>query len=154
MRVRLLIALFVLALPLAAQTRERSTIPSEYTWKLADIYPSDDAWRAAKEKFVAQLPGIKKFNGTLAQSPQRLLEAVDTITNLNKDFSRLYVYASMMADTDTRAANYQAIKQEMNQLGATLSAETSFFVPEVLKMDPQTIEKSLSTEPRLQPNAF
>ena len=29
----------------SAQQRDRSAIPEKYTWNLADIYPSDAAWR-------------------------------------------------------------------------------------------------------------
>jgi len=29
-----------------AQERDRSKIPDQYKWNLADIYPSDAAWRA------------------------------------------------------------------------------------------------------------
>jgi oligoendopeptidase F len=154
MRARLLIAVLVFSFTAAAQTRERSTIAPEYTWNLADIYPSDDAWRAAKEKFVAQLPEIGKYKGTLAKSPQELAAAAQALTTLTKEFQRLYVYASMNADTDTRVSGYQAMKQEMNQLGATFSAETSFVEPEILKMDPKTLDSYIASDPRLKPYAF
>ena len=156
MRIRPLIAiaLFALTLPLLAQTRERASVPPEYTWNLADIYPSDAAWRAAKENLEGQIPKVAKYNGTLSQSPERLLEAAELVTNLTKELQRVYVYASMHADTDTRDAKYQAMKQEMNQLYATFSAAVSFIEPEILKMDPQTLESFVAREPRLQPYAF
>ena len=39
----------VLVLPAAAQRRDRASIPEEYKWDLTHIYPSDAAWRAAKD---------------------------------------------------------------------------------------------------------
>lgn len=42
-----------LSLTIAAQERDRAAIPDKYKWNLADIYPSDAAWRAAKDAFTA-----------------------------------------------------------------------------------------------------
>ncbi|HET7435458.1 MAG TPA: oligoendopeptidase F [Thermoanaerobaculia bacterium] len=150
------LVVLVLLIPasLVAQTRERETIPDQYKWNLKDIYPSDEAWRAAKEKFVTQLAEIKKYKGTLAQSPAQMLAAAETITNLNKEFSRLYVYTSMNSDQDTRNATYQALKQEMASLSATFSAETAWLEPEILKIEPATLESFLAKEPKLKPYEF
>ena len=49
----LLVTLFALTritLTPIAQDHDRSKIPDRYSWNLTDIYPSDGAWRAAKEK--------------------------------------------------------------------------------------------------------
>ena len=43
-----------------AQERDRSKIPDEYKWDLTAIYPSDQAWRAAKEKLASELPKLRQ----------------------------------------------------------------------------------------------
>ena len=43
--------------------RDRAKIPEQYTWNLAEIYSSDAAWRAAKDKLAAELPSLKRFEG-------------------------------------------------------------------------------------------
>ena len=135
---------------LAAQDRDRSKIADRHKWNLAEIYPSDDAWRAAKERLVAEIPKIREFQGKLASSPARLADALELVTRLNKDFSRIYVYASMMADQDTRVSTYQAMQQEMIQIGAKLGAEAAYIEPEILKIDRATIDKFVAQEPRLR----
>ena len=40
---------------MTAQERERSSVDPKYTWNLADIYPTDAAWRAAKEQIAADI---------------------------------------------------------------------------------------------------
>src|SRR3954470_2083982 len=105
-----------------SQQRERTAIPDRYKWNLAEIYPSDQAWRAAKDKLVAEIPAVRAFKGTLGSSPQKLADALELTNRLAKDFSRLYVYASMMSDQDTRVSTYQGMQQEMTQVGATLGA--------------------------------
>jgi oligoendopeptidase F len=133
-----------------AQQQERSAVPDKYKWDLSQIYPTEQAWRAAKDKLAAETPSVRAFRGTLASSPQKLADALELTTRLAKEFARLYVYASMMSDQDTRVSTYQGMQQEMAQLGATLGAETSFVEPEILKADAATIEGFIAKEPRLK----
>ncbi len=128
------------------QERDRSKIDDKYKWKLSDIYPSDDAWRKEKEKLSAELSGIEKYKGTLSQSAKQLLACMDLSTNLSKEYARLYVYASMNSDTDTRDSKYTAMEQEMSQIGSDFAAKSSFIEPEILKMDQATIESFLKEE--------
>jgi oligoendopeptidase F len=143
-------AALVLSVTLVAQERDRSKIPDKYKWNLTEIYASDAAWRGAKEKLVAEFPKIREFQGTLIKSASRLADALELSTRLNKDLSRLYVYASMMADQDTRVSTYQAMQQEMVQIAATLGADAAFIEPEILKTDPATIDRFVAQEPRLK----
>jgi len=149
-----LLAASLLIASLAAQQKERSSIPDRYKWDLSKIFPSDAAWRAAKEKLSEELPAIRAFKGTLGSSPQKLADAQDLTTRLSKDFSRIYVYASMHSDEDTRVSSYQGMQQEMAQLGAKFGAETSFVEPEILKIDRATIDKFVAAEPRLRSYKF
>jgi oligoendopeptidase F len=71
------VAVAVVAVSLAAaagfaQSKERADIPEQAKWRLTDLYPSDEAWRAAKDKLVARIPEVQKYKGTLGQSPQQL----------------------------------------------------------------------------------
>ncbi len=137
-----------------AQQRERSAIPDRNKWNLAEIYPTEEAWRAAKDKLVAELPAIRPFKGALGSSPQKLADALELSTRLTKEFTRLYVYASMMSDQDTRVSKYQGMQQEMAQIGATFGAETSFIEPEILKLDAAKVDAFITGEPRLKVYAF
>src|SRR5471030_854410 len=95
---------------LLAQTeRDRTKIPEKYKWNLTDLYPSDDAWRQAKEQAAARLPELAKFKGTLAGSPQQLAGVLDLENSIDKDFNRLFTYAGLASDQDTRDSKFQAI---------------------------------------------
>ena len=100
-----------------AQERDRSKIPDEYKWDLTELYASDREWRAQKEKLAAELPELRKFQGTLSSSPSRLAEALEMHSRFEKELGRLFSYAFMISDQDTRVSNYQAMRQEMIQLG-------------------------------------
>ena len=139
-----------LTMVVSAQERDRSKVSDKYTWDLTHIYPSDEAWRAAKDKLVAEFPKLKEFKGTLGSSAARLADALELGTRLSKEFARAYVYASMMSDTDTRVSKYQGMQQEMIQLGSMLGAEAAFIEPEILKLDKATVDKFVASEPRLK----
>ncbi len=133
-----------------AQERDRSKIADQYKWNLADIYPSDIAWKEAKQKLIEQIPAIEKYQGTLGSTAQQLLGCLDLVTNLNKEFARLYTYASLILDQDTRVQSYLGFQQEMSQLGAAFGAKTSFIEPEILKIDQAKVQEFLKSEKKLE----
>ncbi|HTS08683.1 MAG TPA: M3 family oligoendopeptidase, partial [Candidatus Eisenbacteria bacterium] len=137
-------------LPPQTDERDRAKIADEHKWDLAAVYTSDEAWRAAKEKLAAALPKLREFQGTLSSSPSRLADALHIQSDFDKELSRLYVYAAMKSDEDTRVSAYQAMQQEMIQLASILGTESAFIEPEILKMDNATIERFQKEEPRLQ----
>ncbi|MDH4066018.1 MAG: oligoendopeptidase F family protein, partial [Acidobacteriota bacterium] len=143
----------VAAWPLAGQERDRSQVPPEFTWNLADIYPTEAAWRAAKDRLAAELSTLRQFEGKL-RSATTLADALDRAYALNKELARTYVYASMLADQDTRASGPQGMQQEMTQLAAAFSAQTSFMEPEILRFETGTVDRFIAAEPRLETYAF
>src|SRR5688572_19556927 len=82
------------------QERDRAKVENKYKWNLADIFPGLEAWRTEKARVTAEIPTIRAFAGRLGTSPQTLTEALDTASRLDKELSRLFVYASMFADED------------------------------------------------------
>jgi len=142
-----------------AQERDRSKIADQYKWNLADIYPSDAAWKEAKQRLTesnpaaersVSIPALKKYEGTLNSSAQQLLGCLDLVTELNKEFARLYSYASMSLDQDTKVQLYLGMQQEMSQLGASFSAEAAFIEPEILKIDPAKVQGFIKGEKKLE----
>src|SRR5262245_17886259 len=148
------IGLMVVSLSTLAQERDRSRVPVGHTWNLADIYPNDAAWRSAKEKLQKELPQFSQFKGRLGQSAGVLADALDRMYAFDKELNRLYTYASLLADQDTRDSAHLGMRQEMVQLEATLGSQTAFLEPEVLRLTPGTIEKFLRSEPRLKVYRF
>jgi oligoendopeptidase F len=138
----------------AAQDRDRAKVPVEYTWNLAEIYPSDAAWRADKDALVQAIPQLRSFTGKLATSPSVLAHALETSSALDRTGARLAAYAGLLADQDSRDATHQGMKQEMEQLGATLGSAEAFLQPEILAMPAGAIAKAIAAEPRLKVYRF
>jgi oligoendopeptidase F len=137
-----------------AQERDRAKIPDKYKWNLAEIYPSNEAWRSAKDKLAGELPSLRQFEGTLGSSAATLADALSRMYALDKELSRLYVYASMLSDQDTRDAQHRAMQQEMVQLAASFGAQVSFVEPEILRIERATLDAFIASEPRLEGYTF
>ena len=143
-----------LSLPGAAQERQRSNVPDQYKWNLADIYPSTDAWRASVQEVTADIPKLKAFEGKLGSSASGLADALTSLFELDKDLSRVYAYASMTADEDTRNQMSEGMRQQMVQLAASFSAAAAYVEPEILRFEAGKVEKFLAAQPRLAPYRF
>src|SRR5260221_8050169 len=121
----LAIVLGAVTLTGSAQERDRSKIPDKYKWNLAEVYPSDAAWRAEKDRIAGVVPTLKEFKGKLASSASVLADALEKSSSVDKTLSRLYAYASMLSDQDTRDAARHGMQQEMIQLYTRFGAEAS-----------------------------
>src|SRR5262245_61564286 len=131
--------------------RDRTRIPEQYRWRLSDIYPDDDAWKNAKNKIAQEIPRIGTFQGKLASSPGVLLECFELLNSLSKEYTRLYCYASMNSDLDTRNPEFLGMEQEMNQIGAEFSSVSSYIQPEIIaSLTKDEIERFLREESGLE----
>ncbi|MBI2213069.1 MAG: oligoendopeptidase F [Acidobacteria bacterium] len=144
-----IICLLTVTAAFAQQPRDRASIPDKYKWNLADLYASDDAWRAEKEKLEAGLPALAKYQGTLGNSPAAMLEAFDAIFTAQKELYKLYVYASMSADTDTRDSAKEGMRQQMTGLSTKYSATIAWMQPEVLALGKDKVDGMMKAEPKL-----
>jgi oligoendopeptidase F len=106
-----------------SQTRERAQVPVEHTWKLEDLYTSDEAWNKAKQKWAAQFDKILKYKGKLASSASELFACLEFNSDISKEYNRLYCYAAMKSDQDIRDSKYLALKQELQQLATDYSSK-------------------------------
>jgi oligoendopeptidase F len=139
---------------MAGQERERAKVDEKYTWNLGDVYTNVAAWRAEKARIAAQVPEVRAFAGQLGSSARTLADALETVTRLDKDITRLYVYASMLSDEDTRLSEPQGMQQEMQQFAAEFGAQASYIQPEILQIGSANIEQFIAEEPRLRVYAF
>lgn len=56
---------------------------------------------------------MRLFAGRLGSSPQTLADALDLRSRLDKELTRLYAYAGMLSDQDTRQSEPQGMQREM-----------------------------------------
>lgn len=137
-----------------AQPRDRADVPESHTWNLQDLYPSDAAWRAAKDDLIRSMDQILQYQGKLTSSPKALLACLEFNSHLGKEFRRLLSYASMKSDLDTRKADNLSMKQEIQQFGTNYSSKASFIESELVNLNKATIDRFIREEPDLEVYRF
>ena len=108
-----------------SQARERSEISVEHKWKLEDLYDSDQAWNEAKEELVGQFDEVTRYEGKLTGSASELLACMEFDSEISKEFGRLFSYAAMKSDEDTRDSKYLAMKRTMDEIEAILNKRSN-----------------------------
>ena len=92
----------------------------------------------------------RPFKGTLSTVGATAAGGAGLQTAQDKAFSRLAVYASLKADEDTRDAKDQGMKDQVIQLAAAFGTEWAFVEPEILAMDPATLDGWIASTPGLK----
>jgi len=139
---------------LIAQNEERDAIDPKYKWDNTIIYADVDAWKAAKDELAAKMQKIDDYKGKLNESADNLYKTISLYADCLKELYLTYDYASRVADEDLRVGANQENRQQMEALGTKFSEITSFLSPEILSIDPATIEKFYKEKPELKNYAF
>ncbi|MEI6748375.1 MAG: oligoendopeptidase F [Bacteroidales bacterium] len=131
--------------------KTRNDIPDNFKWNLSDIYKSDADWRVAKDILSLKLDNVVQFKGTLTRSASDLLKCMEYNADMTKESNKLYLYANLNSDLDTRDMKYAGMKQELEQMLAGFGAKSAFVEPEILAVDWNLIDGFIRSEPRLEP---
>ena len=148
----LLLAAALAALPAAAA--DRKDIPVKYTWNLADLYPNDAAWTAARDELKKSIAALPNYKGHLGESAEALYKALDAYFGAQLAFDRLYVYASSLSDQDIRASGPRELKLQAQQIGTDLGSATAYIAPEIIALGQQKVRGFVSADKRLAPYGF
>src|SRR6185436_1807836 len=104
-----------LLLPLPASTGAAAPAPATTDiamWDLSDLYASPEAWAQEYDRLKAQAQQLDLYKGTLGSSAIDMERAMDAISAVRKESSRLYSYASLKADEDLSIARNQECRQQ------------------------------------------
>lgn len=136
--------------PTKNKVLKRDEVKVEETWRLEDIFPTDDAWEEeykAVEQFSAK---AETHRGTLGNSSKALFEALTYRDELSERLRRLYVYAHLKTDQDTTNSFYQAMDSRIKNLFVKVSTALSFFVPELLSIEESTLTRWVKEDEELR----
>lgn len=131
------------------EVRKRSEIPTEYTWDVASVFPSKDAWEAAYRQVEQALPELEKFRGHLADSPKTLADWFSAAEDVMRIMGKINLYASSVHDVDTADQVAVAMNDRATGLWSRVAAATSFDDPEILAIGMETLRRWMHEEPRL-----
>lgn len=129
---------------------QRKEVPVELTWDLELIFANSGEFDTAVTELEQQVTAFLTYQGQVGQSAQTLLTALEAWLDLDRALEKIYVYASMKNDQDTKNAEYQALFTRVQKLVAEVSAKIAWFEPELLALSEETVATYLQVEPKLQ----
>ncbi|HGA1449649.1 TPA: oligoendopeptidase F [Streptococcus suis] len=130
-------------------SKQRYEIEEKYQWDLTTIFPTDEAWEAELADLQAETEKTKEFAGHLLDSAKSLLEISETQLSFMRRIEKLYVYASMKNDQDTREGKYQEFQAKAMGLYAVFSQAFAFYEPEFMGITEEKLEAFKVEEPAL-----
>ena len=152
-------AVFIMgiAIPSVADVKkvpQRSDIDDNYKWKLEHIYGDTVAWLADYERLQSQMGELETFKGKLGESADVLYDCLQLQDSLNIILGRLYVYANMKQDEDTRISEYQELGGKIGALDSRFMATESFIDPEILEIPDEKLMGFLKSHKGLKEYDF
>lgn len=131
-------------------SNERHEIQEKYTWDLTSVFADDQAWRDEFASLEADVAKAADLEGQLLESAQRLLEITELQLGLMRRLEKLFVYASMKQDEDTRVAAYQELYSQINGLAARFGQTFAFYEPEFMEVTEEQLAAFMAEEPALE----
>ncbi|GIN62978.1 oligoendopeptidase F [Robertmurraya siralis] len=128
----------------------RSEIKIEDTWRLEDIFATDEAWEKEFQEVSELIPGIAAYQGKLAESANTLYEALQKQDHILERISKLYTYAHMRYDQDTTNSFYQGLDGRIKALYSQVASALAYIVPELLSIEEGKLQAFLEEKEELK----
>lgn len=128
----------------------RSEIKVEDTWRLEDIFATDEDWEKEYQEVKKLIPEVSSFQGKLAESADTLYEALQYEDKLLERIGKLYTYAHMRYDQDTTNSFYQGLDDRIKNLYSQVGSALAYIVPEILSIDEGKVNQLLEEKEELR----
>ncbi len=125
--------------------KDRKDVPQHLKWRVEDIFASQDEWEATYKALESALD-FSAFEGKL-RDPDTLLAFQKKLEDAGLRLSRLYIYAAMRHDEDTRDDTFNALLSRIRTLAMRFSVNTSFATPELTALPAKTL-RAFIADPR------
>ena len=126
----------------------------EDTWDLSKIYQTKEEFENDLTKVKEMTESLFQFKGKVMESSTRLYEALKLDTEISRKIEKLVTYAFRLLDEDLSNVENQELQGKVERLMSDVASKLSFFAPEVLKSDYETVEKFMLEEETLQEYAL
>ena len=130
---------------------QRNEIDEKDTWDLSTIFETDQKWEEELALLTEDTKQAASLEGHLLDSAESLLDITERYLELSRRLEKLYVYAHMKNDQDTRVAKYQEYYAKAMALYSQLDQVFSFYESEFMAITEEQYQNFLAEEPKLQP---
>ena len=130
--------------------KQRNEIEEKYTWDLTTIFPTDEAFEAELAQVSEEVKKAASLAGHLLDSADSLLTTTEIQLDLMRRIEKLYSYAHMKNDQDTRVAKYQEYQAKGMTLYSDFGQSFAFYEPEFMAITGEQYQAFLAEQPGLQ----
>ena len=130
--------------------KQRNEIEEKYTWDLTTIFPTDEAFEAELAQVSEEVKKAASLAGHLLDSADSLLTTTEIQLDLMRRIEKLYSYAHMKNDQDTRVAKYQEYQAKGMTLYSEFGQSFAFYEPEFMAITEEQYQAFLAEQPGLQ----
>ncbi|MDM5153841.1 oligoendopeptidase F [Bacillus sp. DX1.1] len=128
----------------------RSEIEELNTWRLEDVFYTDEEWEKEFQAVKELLPKLTEFKGKLGDSADALLATLQYEDEVSMRLGKLYTYAHMRYDQDTANSSYQALNDRATNLYSQASSSMAYIVPEILTISEEALQSFLQENKELK----
>lgn len=129
--------------------KSRNEVPENEKWNLNDIYPSLEKWEEDYRHIEQIAEKLKEYDGHITDGSS-LFQYLEQKEKLSYLFNKLYAYAMLKTDEDTRVTESQSYVDRAKQLSVKISSSTSFFMPYLLSLAEDTLKGYVAEEKGLK----
>ena len=115
----------------------------ENTWKMEDMYSSDQAMENDLDKALKMISEYNKYKDNVSKNKETLLEYLKFNDEINLIAEKVYVYSNQKYHEDMTNSKYQTYSGKAQKLVVELGSATAFFEPEILEMDENVLKEWL-----------
>lgn len=127
------------------QLPSRESVPEQLTWRLEDIFETDERWNEEFEQVKKLSEQAQSYQGKLGESAESLYNFFTYQDELLERMGKLYTYSHMRYDQDTTNSHYQGMDDRAKNLYTQIASALSYAVPEILAIDEEQLTKFVAT---------
>ena len=123
----------------------RTEVPEQEKWDLTDIYSDLSKWEDDYQQIEKMSEKLKSYDGNI-HNGALLFQYLNQREELSFLFNKLYAFAMLKVDEDTRETEPQAYIDRAKQLSVKISSATSFFLPFLLSLEEEELKRYIAEE--------
>lgn len=128
--------------------KRRDEVLQDDCWKVESIFLNLEAWQKKFEELKVTLPTLSSFKGKLSKS-ETIKDFLEALFTYSREIETLYIFAHLKHDEDLANDTYKTAYFQSLSLLQQFRAETSWFEPELISLEPNFLDA-----PALSPYRF
>lgn len=133
---------------------KRDEIADRYKWNMTDFYYDWNDWDQELETLRSLMDKIPNYKGKIKNSCKDFIELAELEEKIERVLDKLYVYAYMLKDLNSKDETSSVKLQEIQALYTGYAVNAAWITPEILEIPKETMEKWIAENIELKDRKF